>query len=79
MWTEQHGIVSMQCKVLLTMTQSKTQNWFKQVLIFFFYDTSSTTRPHYVIVENGANSPGRAADGRAQQSGWQSTETAAPN
>lgn len=27
----------------------------------------------------GANSPGSAADGRAQQSGWHSTETAALN
>ena len=60
------------------MTLSKIQNWLKQVF-FFCNDTSSTTRPHYVIVENGASSPGRAADGRAQQSGWHNTETAAPN
>lgn len=29
--------------------------------------------------EGGTDSPGSAADGRAQQSGWRSTETAAPN
>lgn len=54
---------------------NKKQNWFKQD----FNDTTRTTQPHYSIVEVGANSPGSAADGRAQQSGWQSTETAAPN
>lgn len=58
----------------LFQSTNKKQNWFKQV----FNDTTSTTLPHYLIVEDDANSPGSAADGRAQQSGWHSTETAAP-